>query len=60
MIVTKPATTQAHATRSRGEGGAGSIDMVMDMMIKPQVEKMLASLGLNEQSVKEVISHTCA
>lgn len=36
-----------------GEGGAGSIDMVMDMMIKPQVEKMLASLGLNEQSVKD-------
>ena len=27
--------------------------MVMDMMIKPQVEKMLASLGLNEQSVKD-------
>ena len=25
----------------------------MDMMIKPQVEKMLASLGLNEQSVKD-------
>ena len=36
-----------------GGGGAGSIDMVMDMMIKPQVEKMLASLGLNEQSVKD-------